>query len=140
MSRVKIPAMADKTETIGDQPVHFVDGGSGQPIVLLHGWGGQIASFGPIPAILAERFRVIAVDLPGFGASPLPSRPWNSRDFAECVAGLISRLETGPVTLVGHSHGGRTAISLAVNYPEAVRKLVLVDSAGILPKRGPRYY
>jgi pimeloyl-ACP methyl ester carboxylesterase len=140
MSRVHVPVLAEKTVTIGDQPVHFVVGGTGRAIVLLHGWGGQIASFGPIPGILAEKFRVVAVDLPGFGESPVPSRPWDARDFGDCVAGLLRRLGLGPVTLIGHSHGGRTAIALAAQYPELVRKLVLVDSAGIVPRRGPRYY
>jgi pimeloyl-ACP methyl ester carboxylesterase len=140
MSRVDLPAFSDRTDKIGNEVVHFVEGGSGYPIVLLHGWGGRIASFGAIPASLAERFHVVAVDLPGFGESPLPLRPWNIRDFADCIAALLARLGNGPVTLVGHSHGGRIGISVAAHYPKLIRKLVLVDSAGILPARGPRYY
>ena len=140
MSRVNVPAFSDKTVTIDEQRVHFIEGGSGYPIVLLHGWGGQIASFGRVPTVLAERFHVVAIDLPGFGESPLPVRPWSTADFADCVAGLISGLGTGPVTLIGHSHGGRTAIGVAACYTNLVRKVVLVDSAGIVRKRGPQYY
>jgi pimeloyl-ACP methyl ester carboxylesterase len=140
MSRTHVPGFVDRTATVHDQLVHFVDGGAGQPVVLLHGWGGQIASFGPIPAQLAERFRVIAIDLPGFGESPVPGRPWGARDYGDSIAALLTQLGTSPVVLVGHSHGGRTAIALAADHPELVRKLVLIDSAGIVPRRGSRYY
>ena len=140
MSRVDLTAFSDRIDTIGRQAVHLIEGGSGDPIVFLHGWGGRIASFGAIPASLAERFHVVAVDLPGFGESPLPIRPWNTRDFADCIATLLASLDDRPVTLVGHSHGGRIAISVAAHYPELIRKLVLVDSAGIVPSRGPGYY
>ena len=140
MTRVDLPRLREKSETVGDQAIHFVAGGSGQPIVLLHGWGGQIASFGPIPGFLAEKFHVVVVDLPGFGESPVPTRPWDTQDYGDCVAGLVARLGIGPVTLIGHSHGGRTAIALTASHPPIVRKLILVDSAGILPRRGPHYY
>jgi pimeloyl-ACP methyl ester carboxylesterase len=107
---------------------------------LLHGWGGEIASFGPIPAILADRFDVVALDLPGFGMTPLPDRPWGTENYADLVADCLRQLELGPVTLVGHSFGGKTSILVAAQHPELVRRLVLVDSAGIRPKRGPSYY
>ena len=125
---------------IDGQPIHTAKVGEGQPIVFLHGWGGEMASFGPIPSILADRFQVVAVDLPGFGKSPLPSQPWGTADYADFVASFLRATEAAPATLVGHSFGGRVSLSLAARYPDLVSKLILVDSAGIVPRRGPGYY
>ncbi len=122
-------------------PLHYVTTvGAGQPVVLLHGWGGQIASFGPIPDILGSRFRVVAVDLPGFGATPLPSSPWGTLDYADFMVSFLRQSELAPCTLVGHSFGGKVSLALAARNPELVSKLILVDSAGIRPPRGPGYY
>ena len=140
MGRVDIPNFTSRIEVVDGLPIHFADGGTGETLVLLHGWGGEIASFGPILPILAECFRVIAIDLPGFGKSPLADRPWGTGDYADCVTGLLDQLRVEPVTLVGHSHGGRTSIAIVARRPDLVKKLVLVDSAGIVPRRGPRYY
>jgi pimeloyl-ACP methyl ester carboxylesterase len=120
--------------------VHCARAGSGQPVVLLHGWGGEIASFGPITSILAERFDMVALDLPGFGKTPLPDRPWGTDDYADLVVECLRQLGLGPVSLIGHSFGGKTSIAVAARHPELVRRLVLVDSAGIRPRRGLSYY
>jgi pimeloyl-ACP methyl ester carboxylesterase len=121
-------------------PLNYVAAGEGQTIVFLHGWGGQIASFGPIPALLADRFRTVALDLPGFGETPLPSTPWGTADYADFLASFLRQTELAPCTLVGHSFGGRVSLALAARHPDFVTKLVLVDSAGIVPRRGVRYY
>jgi pimeloyl-ACP methyl ester carboxylesterase len=136
----RLPTLTSQTLEVAGLPVHFAEAGSGPPVVLLHGWGGSIASFGSIPAILAERCHVIALDLPGFGQTPVPDRAWGARDFATLVGDFIHRRDLGPVVLVGHSHGGRAAIALAAREPRLIRKLVLVDSAGIVPPRTARYY
>ncbi len=136
----RLPSLSSQTLEVAGLPVHFAEAGSGPPVVLLHGWGGSIASFGPIPSILAEHCHVIALDLPGFGQTPLPDRAWGARDYATMVGGFIRQRELAPVVVVGHSHGGRTAIALAAREPELIRKLVLVDSAGLVPRRSARYY
>ena len=120
--------------------LHYTTVGQGQPVVFLHGWGGQIASFGLIPAILGDRFRVVAVDLPGFGATPLPPVPWGTLDYADFVASFLRQSNLTPCTLVGHSFGGKVSLALAARDPDMVSKLVLVDSAGIRPPRGLDYY
>ncbi len=137
---IRLPVPRGKTVEIDGLPVHYADAGEGTPIVLLHGWGGQIASFGPIPSILGSRFRVVAVDLPGFGSTPLPATPWGTFDYAHCLALFLRKCDLAPCTLVGHSFGGRVSLALAARHPDLVNKLVLVDSAGIVPRRGPRYY
>ncbi len=135
-----LPTLTFQVLDVNRLPVHYARAGSGQPVVLLHGWGGEIASFGAIPSILARRFDVVALDLPGFGKTPLPTRPWGTPDYAELVVECLRQLELGPATLIGHSYGGKTSIVVAAQHPELVRRLVLVDSAGIRPARGPVYY
>ncbi len=136
----RLPALTSQTTTVDGLPIHYAEAGRGSPVVLLHGWGGEIKSWGLIPAILAERFRVVALDLPGFGESSRPDRPWATADFARAVAGVVRNLDLSPAVVVGHSHGGRTAIVLATQEPALLRRLVLVDSAGIVPRRGLGYY
>jgi pimeloyl-ACP methyl ester carboxylesterase len=140
MSLKKLPTLEKRTLTVDGLPVRYAEAGNGKPIVLLHGWGGQIASWGLVPAILAEESRVIALDLPGFGETPVPERPWDPYDYAELVAGVLRQLGLTSPTLVGHSHGGRVSIALAARHPELIGKLVLVDSAGIVPRRTASYY
>lgn len=140
MSLKKLPTLEKRTLTVNGLPVRYAEAGKGKPIVLLHGWGGQIASWGLVPAMLAEESRVIALDLPGFGETPVPERPWDPFDYAELVAGFLRQLGLESPTLVGHSHGGRVSIALAARHPDLIGKLVLVDSAGIVPRRTPSYY
>src|SRR5437764_8626354 len=102
-----LPVLTSKTALVGQLPVHYVEAGVGQPIVLLHGWGARIATYGRVPAVLAERFRVVAVDLPGFGDSPLPASAWGTAEYADCVAALVRELDLAPGVLVGHSFGGQ---------------------------------
>lgn len=128
------------TAEVAGLQLHYATAGHGQPIVFLHGWGGEIASFGPIPAVLADRFRTAAVDLPGFGASPLPPVPWGTFEYAECLASFLRQSDLAPCILVGHSFGGRVSLALAARHPDLVKKLILVDSAGLVPRRTPSYY
>jgi pimeloyl-ACP methyl ester carboxylesterase len=134
------PSLTFQVLELDRMPVNYARAGSGPPVVLLHGWGGEIASFGTIPAILARRFDVVALDLPGFGKTPLPDQPWGTPDYADLVAECLRTLGLGPATLIGHSFGGKTSILVAAQHPEIVQRLVLVDSAGICPTRGPGYY
>jgi pimeloyl-ACP methyl ester carboxylesterase len=111
----------------------YVDEGSGDPVVLLHGWGGQAASMTPLVVGLRDKYRVLAFDLPGFGGSSLPPAPWGTREYASFVERAVTSLGIARATYLGHSFGGRIAIWLAAHVPEAVQALVLVDAAGIKP-------
>lgn len=79
------------------------------------------------------------VDFYGFGKTPHPDYPLTVKDYADGVLELMDKLNIEKATLVGHSFGGRVAIYIAAKYPEKVEKLVLVDSAGIKPRRGIKY-
>ena len=119
--------------------VNYIDEGTGSTVLLLHGWGGSIQTMIPIANILKDKCRVIALDLPGFGESDIPKEPWNSYDYANCIKNFIDTLNLKNIILFGHSHGGRISIILASKYNIA-KKLILIDSAGIIPKRSVKYY
>ena len=111
----------------------YVDEGSGDPVVLLHGWGGQAVSMTPLIVGLRDRYRVLAFDLPGFGGSSPPPVPWGTPEYAAFVQEAVASLGIPRATYIGHSFGGRIAIWLAAHAPETVQALVLVDAAGIKP-------
>lgn len=109
-------------------------------VVLLHGWGGSIQSMRPISQYLAPAHAVYALDFPGFGASDQPPVAWGVGDYLGLLLEWLDALQIPRATFLGHSFGGRVAIMLAAKYPERVKRLILVDSAGIRPKRTTRYY
>jgi pimeloyl-ACP methyl ester carboxylesterase len=111
----------------------YVDEGSGDPVVLLHGWGGQAASMMPLIVGLRGKYRVLAFDLPGFGGSSPPPIPWGTPEYAAFVEEAVASLGITRATYIGHSFGGRIATWLAAHVPEAVQALVLIDTAGIRP-------
>jgi pimeloyl-ACP methyl ester carboxylesterase len=86
-------------------------------VLALHGWRRTRADW--LPALGAP---ALAVDLPGFGASPPPPAGWGSRDYAELLAPVLAE---GGWTLAGHSFGGRVAVHLAAGWPDLVERLVL---------------
>lgn len=115
--------------------------GKGDTIVLMHGWGGSTLSFKPIFDYLSKRYRVYTFDFPGFGKSDLPPKGWGTEEYGNLVIKFLNNvIGVERVNIIGHSFGGRVAIFLSANFPERVNKLVLVDSAGIRPKRRLDYY
>ncbi len=119
--------------------INYMDEGTGDAVLLLHGWGGSIQTMIPIANILKDKCRVIVPDLPGFGESDMPKEPWNSYDYAQCIKKFIDALGLNSIVLFGHSHGGRISIILSSRY-DFVKKLILIDSAGLIPKRKLKYY
>ncbi|MDF2921913.1 MAG: alpha/beta hydrolase family protein [Paenibacillaceae bacterium] len=118
--------------------VNYTVAGSGRDVLLLHGWGASLQSYTFILESLVPKFRVFALDLPGFGASGEPSVPWGVDEYYRCIARFIELAGINNPVIIGHSHGGRIAIRYAADNP--VHKLVLVDAAGIKPKRSFKYY
>lgn len=134
-----------QTVRIGSQEVRYVRRTSpgaapgDLPIVVLHGWGAHIEAVGPILAALEGAPDLIALDLPGFGESEPPPEAWDADSYARFVLDFLDHLDVPRAHLVGHSHGGRVSIAIAADHPERVGRLLLVDSAGLRPKRGWRY-
>ena len=114
--------------------------GEGNAVLLLHGWGGESASFQPVFDWLAQSHKVYAPDLPGFGKSQIPSTAWDSSDYAQFVIAFLEKFGIPEAHFIGHSFGGRISIIVSAEYPEKVDKLILVDSAGIIPPRTAKYH
>lgn len=120
--------------------LNYIVKGKGKDIIVLHGWGANIQTVLPIVNILKDKFRVHAIDLPGFGKSEEPMQPIDSFEYANIVKAYMDKMKIKRVILVGHSFGGKLSIILGKKYPEMIEKIVLVNSAGLIPKRGAKYY
>ncbi len=114
--------------------------GAGSPVLVLHGWAASIEAAYPIVTGLATVASVYVLDLPGHGQSDPPPAPWGVQEYQAFVAAFMDALGIERPAIVGHSNGGRIAIRMAATEPARVARLVLVDSAGIRPKRTLRYY
>ena len=112
---------------VHDMPVHYVVGGSGQPVVLMHGWPETWFEWVDVMPLLAKRYRVIAVDLPGLGESGTPAS-YDKTTLAQDVHQLTKDLGLGPVHLVGHDMGGLVAFPYARLFPNDVADVVVVDA------------
>lgn len=119
--------------------INYDVSGEGMPVILLHGWLCSLDTMKPIANVL-QNFKVYNVDLPGFGKSDMPEKPFNTNDFGDFLEGFIKGLKIENPILIGHSNGGRTIINYAGRNLGKVKKIVLIDSAGIKPKRKLGYY
>jgi 3-oxoadipate enol-lactonase len=112
-------------------------GRAGPAVVLLHGLGSSCTDWPEQQAVLQERYRVIAVDLPGHGRSSLPPEPLTVERMAREVAALLARLGEGPAHVLGLSLGACVALRLALAAPAQVRSLTLVNAFARLQLAGP---
>jgi pimeloyl-ACP methyl ester carboxylesterase len=119
------------------QRISTLSMGAGPDVLLIHGLGATKASFFETAAILSRRYRVHAIDLPGFGSSSKPlNAPYNAQWFAEHTLGLMDELGIDRAHLVGNSLGGRVAIEVGLSAPERVAGLGLLCPAVAFVKRG----
>jgi pimeloyl-ACP methyl ester carboxylesterase len=115
----------------GGARIRYFVAGQGEPLVLVHGLGGGAANWGLLAPELAQRHRVLAVDLPGHaGSGPLRGRP-DLGAFADAALAAAEREGLLPAILVGHSFGGIVALRAAIRRPDAVRAVALFAAAGI---------
>lgn len=128
--------------TIGGKKVSYIDEGSGETFLFLHGWAAPVRTYQVMLRHLATYGRVVAPDLPGFGGSEEPSEPWNVEDYVAFVKAFCAEVGITEAVLLGHSFGGRIIIKLLTeaDCPLAVKKIVLMDAAGIKPRRSAKYY
>jgi pimeloyl-ACP methyl ester carboxylesterase len=122
---------------IDNIPVNYIDEGAGDVVLLLHGWGANITLYQSIIQTLTKRKRVIALDMPGFGKTPEPSRPWCVDDYVDLVIRFIESFGLTKLSVVVHSFGGRVFFKMNAreNLSFSFERAVLIDSAGILPKK-----
>jgi len=106
--------------------------GKGKLVLLLHGWGADLQSLGELRRGLSKRYRVLALDLPGFGGTQAPPGVWDLDNYAGFVKAALAKLDLKqPYAVIGHSNGGALAvraISLGTLKPE---KLVLLAASGV---------
>ena len=124
--------------TVRGHPVNVVELGSGEPIIFIHGLGGSWQNWLEQLPLFARAHRVIALDLPGFGSSPLTDEEISVPGYVMTVQALLDALEIERVTAVGNSMGGLISAELALAAPERVARLALVSPAGIVPRHFPR--
>ena len=107
---------------------YFTMEGRGDAVILLHGWGTSSQSLAPLCGALADSFRVLAVDLPGFGWSMAPPTAWGTAEYAGHVERLMRETGIQGAAFLGHSFGGRVAIRLAATDR---RHVLTLASSGI---------
>jgi len=123
---------------LGRQRLSYSEGGVGAPIILLHGLGASSRWWFPLfPELTSAQLRIIAPDLPGFGRTPGPALPIKSA--ARIVVELADHHKLAHFFLAGHSMGGTIAAQIAADYGGRVRRLILVDSAGIPTRISARW-
>lgn len=111
--------------------IHYQEKGAGTPLVLLHGFTSSTYSWKDVFEPLSKHFRVVAVDLKGFGFSGKPDGDYSRRAQAMLVTHLLDYLKIEKAWLCGNSMGGEVALNLALLNPQRVAGLILIDSAGV---------
>jgi 2-hydroxy-6-oxonona-2,4-dienedioate hydrolase len=128
---------AEQTATVFGQSIHYYEAGQGPAVILLHGLGANagmwVANIGPLSA----RYHVIALDQIGFGHSDKPLIDYRIATFVDFLYGFMRTQKIAKATLAGNSLGGWIALDFALQHPEMVEKLVLVDAAGISFESAP---
>ena len=104
---------------------------SGKTILFLHGWGLSTAPYRDCLNALAQKYRVIAPDLPGFGQSPCSLSLYSYQTYANCIFQLVQQLSLKHFHLMGHSFGGGVALALAATIPQQVKSAIAINSTGI---------
>src|SRR3954451_5425316 len=124
--------------TVDGVRLHYVDRGTGTPLVLLHGNGSMIEDFqsSGLIDLAAKNYRVIAIDRPGFGHSSGPrSTVWTPQAQADLIAAALKKIGVPRAIILGHSWGTLVALALAVKYPQEVQALVLASGYYYPPAR-----
>lgn len=115
--------------------LHVVTSGAGTPVVLLHGWPQTWREWRKVMALLEDRYRLVAPDLPGLGESSRPAGGYDKKTIAADLWEMCEQLGLDRFHLVGHDWGGPTAFALACAHPQAVRTLTILDVT--IPGIGP---
>ncbi|MCR4280811.1 MAG: alpha/beta hydrolase [Candidatus Kaiserbacteria bacterium] len=114
---------------------NYEERGSGEAVIMLHGWKDDLHTFDGIASVLGENFRIVRLDLPGFGGSEAPKGDWILDDYAGFVKDFLGKLSISPDTLIGHSFGGRIAIKGIAANKFSAKKIILISSAGVARRK-----
>ena len=137
-ARLRLQGVHSEFVTVNGYKMHYLVGGSGRPLVLVHGLGSRGLDWANlIPSLIQGGHRVYAMDLLGYGRSAQPEGArYSISDEALMVEGFLDSQHLQQVDMAGWSMGGWIAMKVALQHPERIRRLVLLDSAGLRFKLG----
>ena len=124
-------------EVDGYNICYKITGTGDDTVVMLQGWGTDLGVYDSVANTINDQYRFVQFDFPGFGGSDEPREAWNVDAYADFFCKFMAALRIEKATLIGHSYGGRVIIKLAARekLPFEITNIVLIDSAGILPKK-----
>lgn len=130
----------EKDIVIEGLKLHYDETGpdTGEAVLLMHGWGCDHSTVRSIAAPLEGKMHVYNIDLPGHGKSDEPKSVWGVEDFTALIERFCEIQQIKDPVLIGHSFGGRISLLMASRNP--ITRMILVDAAGIKPRRKPKYY
>ena len=118
--------------------IEYTEQGEGTPVLLLHGWGASFDTYRGVINTLKNRCRVVAVNFPGCGNSDTMESPWTLDDYCNFVLKFMKAVNLNNPIMFGHSHGGRVTLKMVAEGMVSPPKIVLIDSAGLIPVKTPR--
>ncbi|MBD5225374.1 MAG: alpha/beta hydrolase [Bacteroidales bacterium] len=130
----------EKDITIDGQHLHYEVTGNGPALLLMHGWGCSLTTVRSIAQTAARTHTVYNLDLPGFGSSAEPPETWGVEEYSHLVEEFMKAENIERPVLAGHSFGGRLAIYLSARGRIRPDSIILIDAAGIKPRRSFNYY
>ncbi|MDR1032581.1 MAG: alpha/beta hydrolase [Candidatus Nomurabacteria bacterium] len=111
---------------------NYTDVGQGPVLLILHGWGSSAGMWQRFADYLAKDYRIIALDLPGFGATDEPKTAWKIEDYADFVKKFLTKVTTKQLRgILGHSFGGRVVVDMLDSGWKGADKVIFMDSAGV---------
>jgi len=117
---------------VDDLLTHYQSAGDGPVVLLLHGWGDRLETFDALAKQLMTAYRVVRLDLPGFGGTQPPGTVWGLSDYASFVSQFLDKLEISDLhAVIAHSNGGAVAIVGLASKKVTANKLILLASAGV---------
>jgi pimeloyl-ACP methyl ester carboxylesterase len=108
--------------------------GEGKIILMLHGWGDSLHTFDKISKYLSKKYKIVRLDLPGFGLTEMQERAWEISDYVDFVSLFLNKIGIVPYSILGHSFGGRITIKGVATKIFNPKKIILIGSAGISKK------
>ena len=115
--------------------IEYTEEGQGIPVLLLHGWNSSFEVYKGIISALRDRCRLVAVNFPGCAGSDTMPNPWSLDDYCDFVLKFMKAVKLDNPIMIGHSHGGRVILKMAATALVNPPKIVLLDSAGLIPKK-----
>ena len=123
-----LPGFKNNYAEVNETELHYVEGGEGQPLILIPGWPETWWAYHKVMPLLATNYRVIVIDMRGMGSSQKPLDGYDKKNMAKDVYELVKKLGYEKIHIAGHDIGAHVAFSFAANFPEMTSKLVVLDT------------